>query len=81
MKPRLKAFHLQDNAGDRDSHLTPGRGLSDWGNVFRVIEETGFSEYATVEALPFAPGPDYDISAWRGLYRDTMGLSGSSLKK
>lgn len=81
MKPRLKAFHLQDNAGDRDSHLAPGRGLVDWENVFKVIEEAGFSGYATVEAPPFAPGPDYDMSAWRGLHDDTMELAGGVVEK
>ncbi len=79
MSSSLAAFHLQDNAGDRDSHLAPGRGLVDWKNVFRKMEEMGFSGYAAIEAPPFAPGPDYDISAWRGLLRETEELAAKSI--
>ncbi len=75
MSPALKAFHLQDNAGDRDSHLAPGRGLVDWKNVFCKMEEISFPGYAAIEAPPFAPGPDYDIPAWRGLLRETEELA------
>ncbi len=79
MAPSLKAFHLQDNAGDRDSHLAPGRGLVDWGMVFGLMDEIGFSDYAAIESPPFAPGPDYDIAAWKGLYNDTVELARRSL--
>ncbi len=75
MSPSLKAFHLQDNAGDRDSHLAPGLGLVDWENVFCKIKEISFSGYAAIEAPPFAPGPDYDIAAWNGLLRETEELA------
>ena len=39
----IKAFHLQDNAGDRDSHLAPGRGLVNWEQVFQEMTRMQFS--------------------------------------
>lgn len=79
MSDYLSAFHLQDNAGDRDSHLAPGRGLVDWNMVFKKIEQISFSGYATVEAPPFAPGPDYGKEAWKNLFEDTVRLYSCSM--
>jgi sugar phosphate isomerase/epimerase len=67
MAPHLAAFHLADNAGDRDSHLAPGRGLVDWNFVFRAAAEIGYSHPMCIETPPFAPGPDYSPQAWESL--------------
>jgi len=64
MQPHLVALHLQDNAGDRDSHLAPGHGTIDWGRLFRRLEEMSFSRAACIEAPPFAPGPSYSLESW-----------------
>lgn len=74
MKPALRAFHLVDNAGDRDSHLAPGHGLVDWAQVAALLAEIGFTGTACIEAPPFAYGPDYSVAAWAAYLRDTKQL-------
>lgn len=79
MAPKLIAFHLADNPGDRDLHLAPGRGLVDWNDVFRKMAEIGFQGSANIEAGPFAPGPDYSREAWRQMVLDTEVLVAEAL--
>jgi len=79
MGERLVAFHLADNAGDRDSHLAPGRGLVDFGPVFRAAVANGFSGNMCIETPPFAAGPDYSDEAWTELRRGTESLATESL--
>lgn len=74
MKDHLKHFHLNDNAGDRDSHLAPGRGLVDWTSIARLLQELNFTHAACVETPPFAFGPNYSLEAWRELYLTTAKL-------
>ncbi len=76
MKPALCAFHLEDNAGDRDSHLAPGRGLVNWSEIACFMQSVGFAHAACVEAPPFAYGPIYSSQAWRGLHDQTRALLG-----
>ena len=70
LMPWTTAFHLADNAGDRDSHLAPGRGNVPWGALFRAAAEAGFSGSMCIETPPFAAGPDYSMEAWIGLRED-----------
>ena len=79
MGDRLVAFHLADNAGDRDSHLAPGRGLVDFGPVFRAAADNGFAHTMCIETPPFAAGPDYSTEAWTDLRRGTEKLATGSL--
>jgi sugar phosphate isomerase/epimerase len=81
MGSRLVAFHLADNAGDRDSHLAPGRGLVDWRAVFRGMARQGYAHPACIETPPFAWGPHdtYGIEAWRGLVQETDALAAAVL--
>jgi sugar phosphate isomerase/epimerase len=81
MRPRLTAFHMQDNAGDRDSHLAPGRGSVDWGGIFRRLAAMDFDGPVCIEAPPFAPGPLYETEAWRKLVKDTDELVAEALKE
>ncbi|RKY68233.1 MAG: hypothetical protein DRP97_06510 [Candidatus Latescibacterota bacterium] len=67
MAPRLAAFHLADNAGDRDSHLAPGHGLVDWDAFFRQAARLDHRHGMCVEAPPFAPAP-YRPEAWKELF-------------
>jgi len=78
MEPRLVAFHMQDNAGDRDSHLAPGRGLVNWNGVFGRLARIGFDRAVCIEAPPFAPGPGYSMEDWKGLVDDTEKLANQS---
>lgn len=79
MGDRLVAFHLADNAGDRDSHLAPGRGRVDWRTVFRRAAALGFSGTMCIETPPFAPGPPYGAAAYRELLQETRALAKRAL--
>jgi len=79
MAPGLVAFHLADNAGDRDSHLAPGRGRVDWSQVFRKMREVGFNQVACIETPPFDFGPDYSVEAWGRMVTDTERLAAEVL--
>jgi sugar phosphate isomerase/epimerase len=79
MAPHMAAFHLADNAGDRDSHLMPGRGLVDWDAFFRKAEDLGFSRSMCIETPPFAPGPDYSQEAYNGMVREADALVAHAL--
>ena len=65
--PLIVAYHLADNAGDRDSHLAPGHGNVPWNEVFHRLAASRFSGSACVETPPFAAGPDYSVEAWTEL--------------
>ena len=73
MAPRLVALHLQDNAGDRDSHLAPGKGLINWKTFFQGLVSIKYSYSATIEAAPFSFGPNntHSIDAWKEMIEDT----------
>ena len=76
MDPHLVAFHLADNAGDRDSHLAPGRGLVNWNTLFKAMAELNFSHPACIETPPFAHAPNqtYPLPAWKQLTAETDDL-------
>ena len=79
MAPHLVAYHLADNAGDRDSHLAPGRGLVDWTTVFRQAAQVGYDGTMCIETPPFAHGPDYSMEAWKALVADAEALATEAL--
>jgi sugar phosphate isomerase/epimerase len=80
MAPRLIAFHLADNAGDRDSHLAPGHGLVDWEQFFRQVVRLNYAHGMCVETPPFAPGPSYSLEAWRRMFTDLDELARQAMK-
>lgn len=82
MSKRLVAFHLHDNAGDRDSHLAPGHGNVDWRFVFGKMAEMKFSDSPCIEAPPFnyADNYKYSIDAWKKLIEETDTLAEKSIK-
>lgn len=77
MGESVAAFHLADNAGDRDSHLAPGRGLVDWDRVFRRVADLGFAHPMCVETPPFAHSEDgrFAPDSWKALADDTRALA------
>ena len=79
MQPSLAAYHLADNAGDRDSHLAPGRGRVGWNRLFQAMRDAGFTGTACIETPPFDYGPDYSREAWQSLLRETTALSDLAL--
>ena len=82
MAPHLVAYHLADNAGDRDSHLAPGHGLVDWRSVFRRAAELEYSGCMCIETPPFASGPNqsYSDASWKQMVDDTEALAVRALE-
>jgi sugar phosphate isomerase/epimerase len=81
MEPALAAFHLADNAGDRDSHLAPGHGRVDWNSVFRKMKKVGFADVACIETPPFDFGPNFTTEAWGRMVLNTDKLAAAALQK
>ena len=79
MAPHLVAFHLADNAGDRDSHLAPGHGRVDFGPAFRLAAGKGYPFSMCIETPPFAQGPAYSLDAWKQMVEDTQALADTAL--
>ena len=81
MAPRMVAYHLADNAGDRDSHLAPGHGAVDWTTVFRRASEIEYSGCMCIETPPFAhtPNGDFQPDDWKQLVDDTAKLANAAL--
>lgn len=70
MKDHLIAFHMQDNGGDKDSHLQPGKGNYFWNKLFPQLNKTGFAGNVCVEAPPFTFGPNYSKDAWKKMFAE-----------
>lgn len=49
MGRELKAFHMQDNYGDNDSHVMPLAGTTNFDNVIRGIIDSGYNGDFTFE--------------------------------
>ncbi|MDP6777831.1 MAG: sugar phosphate isomerase/epimerase family protein, partial [Candidatus Latescibacteria bacterium] len=45
----LISLHLNDNAGESDSHLVPGEGTVDWADVWGLIRRSGYRGVAMYE--------------------------------
>jgi len=63
MGPRLFTTHLQDNFGERDDHLPPGRGNIDWPPVIAAIRDVGYGGTLMVEISDCPPGREPDAEA------------------
>ena len=51
----VKALHIQDNMGDKDSHLTPFLGSLSLDAVMNGLMDIGYDGYFTFEVSAFAP--------------------------
>lgn len=60
MGRRLATTHLQDNFGQRDDHLPPGRGAIAWEPVRDALLEVGYQGMLMVEISDGPPGRDPD---------------------
>jgi sugar phosphate isomerase/epimerase len=56
MGSRLATTHLQDNFGERDDHLPPGRGAIVWEPVREALIEVGYGGMLMVEISDGPPG-------------------------
>ncbi len=79
MESSLVAFHLQDNAGDRDSHLAPGHGTIEWRVVFGRIAKIDFRRPVCIETPPFAAGPLYTTESWMRMREQTDQIASDAL--
>jgi sugar phosphate isomerase/epimerase len=48
-KKHLKALHVHDNGGERDSHWLPGTGVIDWSDFSASLKEIGFEGAVSIE--------------------------------
>ena len=80
MEEHLIAFHLADNAGDRDSHILPGHGNFPWGDFFKALNKRGFTGNVCVEAPPFDIGPKYSDESWCQMFKEMNELVEKSLE-
>lgn len=76
MAGRMASFHLADNAGDRDMHIAPGRGLVDWAGLFPKMARRNYAHPACIEAPPFAPGPNqsHTPEQWKAMVEEAEAL-------
>ena len=81
MEDHLIAFHLADNAGDRDSHILPGHGNFPWGDFFKALNKRGFTGNVCVETPPFDIGPNYSVEAWSNMFKELNELVEKSLEE
>ena len=81
MEEHIIAFHLNDNAGDRDSHILPGHGNFPWGDFFKALNKRGFTGNVCVETPPFDIGPNYSIEAWCKMFKELNKLVEKSLEE
>lgn len=63
MGHRLATTHLQDNFGERDDHLPPGKGTIDWAEVWKALREVEYSGTLMVEISDCPPGREPDARA------------------
>jgi len=63
MGSRLVTTHLQDNFGERDDHLPPGRGRIAWDPVMQAIRDVGYAGMLMIEISDCPPGREPDAVA------------------
>ena len=68
LRDRIITFHLQDNGGNRDVHLQPPYGTTDWEGLARDFRTLDFPHPVAVEARPWHGAP------WRVLLREMKAL-------
>ena len=56
MGHRLATTHMQDNFGQRDDHLPPGKGTIDWTATRDALLEVGYKGMFMVEISDCPPG-------------------------
>ena len=48
----LKVMHIHDNMGDHDAHLYPSKGIIDWGDFIKAVNEIGYTGVLSLETSP-----------------------------
>jgi sugar phosphate isomerase/epimerase len=54
MPEQIAHIHLEDIGSNRvHQHLTPGKGVINFGEIFKALEEIGYGGWVTVELYPY----------------------------
>lgn len=48
----IACLHIHDNMGDRDAHLPPSKGIVDWAEFFKALDDVGFDGVYSLETDP-----------------------------
>lgn len=48
----IRVLHIHDNMGDRDAHLWPTRGITDWPDFINALKEIKFDGVFSLETSP-----------------------------
>ena len=57
----IKVLHVHDNLGDKDAHLCPGLGRTDWQSFSCALGEIGFAGVLSLETAPGGALDDGDF--------------------
>lgn len=71
MGSRIKALHIQDNAGHLDDHMIPYTGSVDWDGFLKALKEIGYKGDLNFEA------PRYINRAPEALWPECLHMLGS----
>jgi sugar phosphate isomerase/epimerase len=75
---RLKCTHVNDNLGDKDTHLPPFMGTVDWRGVMSALRELGYDGDFSCEIGPWHTPFSCRDTWYRYIY--SLGMDLLSLK-
>ncbi len=58
ISPYLKMIHVHDNHGERDEHLLPYQGTTDWSKIMTTLKEINYDGDFTIEVITNANFPN-----------------------
>ena len=64
-KEDIKVFHIHDNAGKKDEHLSPYLGIIDWKDFSSALKEINFDGNLSLEIVPkeILPTTEFEIES------------------
>lgn len=60
---KIKVLHIHDNNGVYDEHLSPYKGIIDWKEFSKALEDIGYNGVISLETLPDINLNDNDFDA------------------
>lgn len=60
---KIKVLHIHDNNGVYDEHLSPHKGIIDWKEFSKALEDIGYNGVISLETLPDINLNDNDFDA------------------
>ena len=74
VKERLISIHLHDNDGKSDQHLPVFAGTVDWDGLLRVVAQSPYDQFLTIETEMRRSGMDDEALFLEGAYADGLRL-------